>query len=92
LAYEMMVVFNGMLEDSVLDKEIAALEELLKKNGELQKTERLGKRRLAYPIKKKTQGDYTVFNFTVPTPFVAELENGFQVNPNLLRFAIVKKS
>lgn len=91
MLYEMVVVFNGLLEDAVLAKEASALEDLLKKNGEVVKVEKWGKRKLAYPIRKKGQGDYTLFQFKCPTAFIRELEMGFRVNPNLLRFLITNK-
>jgi small subunit ribosomal protein S6 len=91
----MVLVFNGMLDDKTLEKEVLTIEDQLKKNSpsdQPPKVERWGKRRLAYPIKKKNQGDYTLFGFSVPTGFIKELETGFHLNPNLLRFLIAKKS
>jgi len=90
LLYELVVVLNGTLEESVLEKEIQGIEALLKQNGELQQTELWKKLRLAYPIRRCLHGEYVRFVFAAKGGFIAELESGFRVNPHLLRHLLVR--
>ena len=62
--YEMLVLASAELEDP--KEEIAKVEEVVRSlGGEVSKTDFWGKRRLAYPIQKKTEGFYAVCNFTL---------------------------
>ena len=60
--YEMLVILDAGTENQ--NEEVAKIEELLKNlGGTVSKTDVWGKRTLAYPIRKKTEGYYVLFTF-----------------------------
>lgn len=59
--------------------------------GQVTKTELWGKRHLAYPIKKLTDGQYVLFHLTMAPSFGAELERNLGFLEPVLRFSLVLK-
>lgn len=59
--YETVVVFDGALPEETIAKEQLKIEELIKENGSLEKTDVWGKKELAYEIDKNKSGFYTFF-------------------------------
>jgi small subunit ribosomal protein S6 len=49
-----------------------------------------GKRRLAYEIKKTTEGFYSFIKFTAPTSTPIEIESRIRLRENVLRYLVVK--
>lgn len=89
--YEVMYI--GTPETS--DEDIATLNEAIqqmieKEGGTVVKTEAMGKRKLAYPIKKKTEGHYTLFEIEGSGQEIAELERRFRVNDTVMRYITVR--
>lgn len=58
--------------------------------GQVVKTEVLGRRRLAYPIKKKTEGVYVLFEIEGSGQEIAELERRMRVNDAVIRYITVR--
>ena len=73
---------------------LAVVEEfrkLLVDNGAtIEKDESMGRRRLAYPIKKRTEATYHNFLFRGPTACVAEVQRKLRLSENILRFLSVR--
>jgi small subunit ribosomal protein S6 len=49
-----------------------------------------GKRRLAYPIKKKVEGQDVIINFHTPAPALAEIERVLKLDEQVLRYLLVR--
>ena len=64
---------------------------LIDKHGTVESVDDWGKRRLAYPIAKQTEGYYTLINFKSAPAFTAELDRVFKITDGVLRSIIVKK-
>jgi small subunit ribosomal protein S6 len=52
--------------------------------------ERWGMRKLAYEIKKETQGYYVYMNYAAPGSTIQEMERIFRIDDNVLRYLTVK--
>lgn len=52
--------------------------------------ERIGLRKLAYMIKKESQGYYFYLNYAAPAEAVAEVERVFRIDDGVLRYLTVK--
>ncbi len=78
------------------EEEAAALinqlaEVISTRNGRLIKKDLWGKRRLAYPIKRFTEGLYVFFTYEGVPAIPAELERRFKQTDAILRFITLKK-
>lgn len=87
--YETTVVFDGSLGDDVLAKERENVEKILSENGEVQRTEVWGKRKLAYPIRKKVSGYYCLFFHKAEGDVNGRLKAALRLNQHVLRYLTV---
>ena len=64
---------------------------LLVDNGAtIEKDESMGRRRLAYTVKKRTEATYHNFLFRAPTACVAEVQRKMRLSEDILRFLSVR--
>jgi small subunit ribosomal protein S6 len=85
--YESYIIFDGNLEDNAIEELIVKYENLLKKNDvDLKNTERIGRRRLAYAIKKKLNGYYICFDFMANTDYIPKLERTYKLDESVIRY------
>ena len=67
-------------------QELAKMEEVVRSlGGEVAKTDVWGKRRLAYPIDKKTEGVYALCNFSLDPDQLVEMNRVLGLRPNICR-------
>ena len=88
--YETIIIAVPTLSDEELDQVTALLEEVITSGGgTLLRTDRWGKRRLAYRVGKHDDGIYTLFFYEGPASIVRELERRVRIDDRLLRFMTV---
>ncbi|MFA7362127.1 MAG: 30S ribosomal protein S6 [Candidatus Kapaibacterium sp.] len=88
--YEIYIIVDGNFEDPTVEEIISKYEKLLVKNGtEIINIDRMGRKRLAYPIKKKVNGNYICFEVLAPADVVGKLEKTFRIDENILRHLAV---
>ena len=89
--YEMMVILDPEVDERTvkpsLDKYLAVI---TSDNGTIDNLDVWGRRRLAYPIKKKTDGIYAVINFTSESATAKELERQLGLNETVLRLKLLR--
>ena len=51
----------------------------------------MGKKKLAYEIKKNTEATYMLFNFEAKPESIAELERNYRIMDDILKFIVVRK-
>ena len=51
----------------------------------------MGKKRLAYEIKKCKEGTYMLFNFEANPDSISELERVYRITDDIIKFIVVKK-
>ena len=51
----------------------------------------MGKKKLAYEIKKFSEATYLLFNFEAKPDFIAELERIYRITDDIIKFIVVKK-
>ena len=85
--YESYMIFDGNFDDHAIEEIISKYENLLKKNDvDIKNIDRIGRRRLAYAIKKKLNGYYVCFEIISDPAFLAKLEKTFKLDENVLRY------
>jgi len=89
--YESVIIVNPEVEEAGLK----ALEEkftgLINKNGKVESVENIGKKKLAYEIKKFKEGTYMVFNFEADPNSIDELERVYRITDDIIKFIVIKK-
>ena len=90
--YELGVVVRADLEEEAFQAEMGRVKGLIERfDGTIDKVDEWGRRKLAYPIKKLTEGMYTFITFTSPPGAPREIEDRLRIMENVLRFLIVSK-
>lgn len=92
MLYETTFIIDGYLQDDRQSATIARIEKIINDNkGKILKLERLGKRRLAYEIKRKQHGYYIYVLFeTQNHRLPGELDREYRLNENIIRFITTK--
>ena|SRR5471030_3333822 len=92
--YESTFIIKGTLEDKDFEPIITKTEETIKRyGGTVIEMERWGRKKLAYPIVRETQGYYVTVHFTHPgtnedrtSNIIARLERMFILDESVIRF------
>ena len=90
--YESVVIINPSVEEQGIKSLIAKFTDLINSNGKLEKVEELGKKKLAYEIKKNAEGYYIVFNFEAKPELIAELERVYRITDEVIKFIVVREN
>ena len=78
---------DPLLEDSKIDSNAEKYVEFLKKNGcTITKTDKWGRKKFAFPIKKKLTGYYVSIDFQSPPEVMAKLDKTYHLDDNILRY------
>jgi len=85
--YETTFIVNASLDDHQIDAVIEKVKDLITKNGgEIREFVKWGRKRFAYPIRKKNNGFYVVIEFGAPGDVIAKLERHYFLDENILRY------
>ncbi|MBN2190881.1 MAG: 30S ribosomal protein S6 [Candidatus Aureabacteria bacterium] len=91
--YEGLFIIEGKASDDDLGRVISQIEDEIKKNkGEITESKSLGKRQLAYAIKRNSEGFYILINFKLQGPSLQKIQEKLKLNQKVLRNLILKKS
>jgi len=88
--YESVVIINPNLDEEGTKAVVKKFTDLINSDGKLEKADELGKRRLAYEVKKNREGYYVVFYFEANTSLIAELERNYRITDEVIKFMTVK--
>jgi len=88
--YELTVVLSPQLNGEDVKKAAGAVEAVVEKvKGKVEKKEEWGKKELAYPIKKQTEGIYVLFNVELAGKELVRVDKELKLMDDILRFLIV---
>ena len=88
--YESVVIINPNVDEETMKSLISKFEALINNDGKLEKAEELGKKKLAYEIKKNKEAFYVVFYFEANTSLIAELERNYRITDEVIKFMTIK--
>jgi small subunit ribosomal protein S6 len=89
--YEVMFIVRPDVADEDLDKLIAGLEQTVTTgHGAIRSTEKLGRRKLAYTVRKFNEGNYVLLTIDADGALVAELERRLRVSEPVIKFITVR--
>jgi small subunit ribosomal protein S6 len=90
-SYEVMFIVRPDLTEEDVDKLIATLQNHATSAGAtVQNVEKMGKRRLAYDVKKFSDGQYVLFVLQADGKAVHELERRLRVSEPVIKFITVR--
>ena len=89
--YELMFIVRPDMTEEDQDKLISTLEhEVTASGGQVKNVEKMGKRRLAYTVRKFHDGMYILLTFEGSGGLVHELERRLRVNEPVIKFLSVR--
>jgi small subunit ribosomal protein S6 len=89
--YEVMFIVRPDLAEEEVDKIIASLEQTVTNGGgTIRSTEKMGRRKLAYLVRKFSEGNYILLTVDADGPLVAELERRLRVTEQVIKFITVR--
>ena len=89
--YESVVIINPNVEENKLKELIERFQTLINTDGKVEQVNELGKKKLAYEIKKNKEGYYVVYDFEANPNLIAELERNYRITDEVIKFIVVKK-
>jgi len=91
-SYENILIFDSTIEEDAVERELKEIENTIKQtSGEVLSIDKWGKKKLAYPIKKKDTGYYVLLNLKLERKTLGDLELKYKLNQNILRYSIIRK-
>lgn len=90
-AYETIFILSPELDEENKTNLVEKFKKLITENGgEITNFDEWGKRKLAYPINKKSEGYYVLMNFNAEVNVPHELERVYKITDGVMRYLIVK--
>ncbi len=90
--YELVTILSPQIGEDDVPAAVDRINSYIaNRGGEVSNVDRWGRRRLAYPIKRFTEGTYVVTELTLPTTGVAELDANLRISEEVIRHLIVRK-
>ena len=90
--YEAIVIVSCKNTGDNVTAILGKLKRLVEDNAELKSFDEWGKRKLAYPIEKETEGYYALFNFISEGKFPKEFVRICRITDGIVRVMVVKCS
>ena len=88
--YESLFIIRTSISDEETAALIAKMKAVAEKTGaQFIKSENLGKKKLAYEVKRERKGTYAYFYFRAPSITVAELERSYRLEDPIIKFLTV---
>ena len=89
--YESVIIVNPNLDEAGIKAIEDKFTGLINENGKVESVEKVGKRKLAYEIKKQQEGFYMIFNFESKPSAIAELERIYRITDDIMKYIVIKK-
>ena len=88
--YELLLIITPDFDESEAEALTDQVKGIIENGGTLLKVDPWGKKRLAYPIRKRSEGYYVLYIFESAPRFVTELSQSLRVIETILRYMVVQ--
>jgi small subunit ribosomal protein S6 len=89
--YEVMYIVRPDVEEADLDKLIEGFQKnVTDGGGEIKSTEKMGRRRLAYTVRKFNDGIYVLMTIVADGSLIGEIERRLRVSEQVIKFITVR--
>ena len=89
--YESVVIINPNVEENAMKDLIEGFQTLINTDGKVEQVNELGKKKLAYEVKKNKEGYYVVYDFEANPSLITELERNYRITDEVIKFIVIKK-
>ncbi|MDO5556056.1 MAG: 30S ribosomal protein S6 [Clostridia bacterium] len=89
--YESVIIINPNLEEEAIKGLIEKFSNLINTDGKVNSVEEVGKKKLAYEIKKNKEGYYIIFKFEAKPTLITELERIYKITDEVIKFIVIKE-
>ncbi|MBO6233109.1 MAG: 30S ribosomal protein S6 [Clostridia bacterium] len=89
--YESVIIVSPEVDEAGLKSVEEKYTGLINKTGKVESVKNLGKKQLAYEIKKFKEATYMQFDFDAEPETIAELERNYRISDEVIKFITVRK-
>lgn len=89
--YETVFIINPNVEEAGVKELIEKFSNIINNDGKVEEVQEMGKRKLAYEIKKNSEGIYVLINFEANPDLIKELERNYRITDAIIKFIVVRK-
>lgn len=89
--YEMVCIFVPNMEEEERNGLLDKIKGIIETDGQIEKIDEWGLRKLAYEIKDYVEGHYVVINFQAGKEVIDELDRVIKITDKVIRHMIVKE-
>jgi len=88
--YESVIIINPSIDEEGVKSLVEKFTNLINNDGKVEKVDNLGKRKLAYEVKKQKEAYYQVIHFEAKPALIAELERNYRITDDVIKFMTMK--
>lgn len=89
--YELTFIIHPEVEDEGITDMLEKVSQFITDGGgQVTRVDRWGRRRLAYPIKKQTEGYYVLMQVQLDPQSIGELERNLKLTEEVIRHLLVR--
>ena len=88
--YESVIIVNPNVDEEGIKALEKKFTDIINNDGKLEKIDNLGKRKLAYEVKKNNEGIYLVLTFEAKANLIEELQRNYRITDEVIKFIVIK--
>lgn len=88
--YESVVIIDPAVAEEKVKELSQKFTDIINNDGKVEKVEELGKKKLAYEVKKNKEGYYLVIYFEANPELISELERNYRIMDEVIKFITVR--
>lgn len=87
--YESVVIINPAIDEEAVKAFTEKYTAMINNDGKVEKVDMLGKKKLAYEVKKNKEGYYVIFYFEANPELITELERNYRISDDVIKFMTI---
>jgi ribosomal protein S6 len=88
--YESVIIVNPNVDEEGIKALEMKFTDIINNDGKLEKIDNLGKRKLAYEVKKNNEGIYLVLTFEANADLIEELQRNYRITDEVIKFIVIR--
>ncbi|MDD5313212.1 MAG: 30S ribosomal protein S6 [Dehalococcoidia bacterium] len=90
-SYELVFIFNPNIQEEEFPRSLEKVNNLISKlGGTVTETNQWGKRKLAYPIKRQSEGNYVMEKVEIKQTALKDIEADLKLSEDVLRYLFIR--